>query len=187
MRKHSGNRVRIIGGEWRGRIIEFVDADGLRPTKDLIRETLFNWLQFDLPGSRCLDAFAGSGALGFEAASRGAAEVVMVEAAAQVSAQLRRQARVLQAAQVEVVNSTLQQYLQQTGKPFDVVFLDPPFAADLLAASCGLLQSQGRLRAGARIYMEASRAAGLPVLPAGWSWLKQKQSGDVAYGLAQAG
>jgi 16S rRNA (guanine966-N2)-methyltransferase len=189
MRKQHGNRVRIIGGEWRGRLIEFVDAEGLRPTKDLIRETLFNWLQFHLPGSRCLDAFAGSGALGFEAASRGAAEVVMVEASGEVTAQLRRQASVLQATQVEIVYSDLQQYLQRSNKPlpFDIVFLDPPFNTDLLMHSCEWLHNLRLLQAGAHIYLEAAKAAGLPSLPAGWNWLKQKQSGDVAYGLAKAG
>lgn len=181
----KSNRLRIIGGEWRGRIIEFVDTPLLRPTKDLVRETLFNWLQPRLPGSRCLDAFAGSGALGFEAASRGAAEVVMLEAALEVIKRLQAQQTLLKAAQVKLLHQRAEQYLQQAGEDFDIVFLDPPFESGLLRPCCSLLVQNRRLRPGACVYLEAARAEGLPELPAGLSWLRQKQSGDVAYGLAQ--
>lgn len=181
----KSNRLRIIGGEWRGRIIEFVDSPQLRPTKDLVRETLFNWLQPRLPGSRCLDAFAGSGALGFEAASRGAAEVVMLEAALEVIKRLQAQQALLKAAQVKLLHQRAEQYLRQAGEDFDIVFLDPPFESGLLRPCCSLLVQNRRLRPGACVYLEAARAEGLPELPVGLTWLRQKQSGDVAYGLAQ--
>jgi 16S rRNA (guanine966-N2)-methyltransferase len=181
----KSNRLRIIGGEWRGRIVEFADSPELRPTKDLVRETLFNWLQPLLPGSRCLDAFAGSGALGFEAASRGAADVVMLESASAVIPQLQAQQALLKAAQVRLVHTAAEHYLKQAGEAFDIVFLDPPFESPLLVQCCVLLLQHHRLRPNARVYLEAARADGLPELPPGLTWLRQKQSGDVAYGLAQ--
>jgi 16S rRNA (guanine966-N2)-methyltransferase len=181
----KGNRLRIIGGEWRGRIVEFIDSPQLRPTKDLVRETLFNWLQPRLQGSRCLDAFAGSGALGFEAASRGAAEVIMLESAAAVVGQLQLQHALLNASQVRLMHIRAEQYLQQPGEIFDIVFLDPPFESGLLEQCCRLLLQHRRLRPGGSVYLEAARADGLPELPPELKWLRQKQSGDVAYGLAQ--
>jgi 16S rRNA (guanine966-N2)-methyltransferase len=176
--------VRIIGGEWRGRRLPVLDHATLRPTKDLVRETLFNWIQPLLPGSRCLDAFAGSGALGFEAASRGASEVVLVEPVNEVYQSLRNQAAILQASQVQVVAGSAQQYLQQAAHPFDIVFLDPPFEENLLTPVCTLLAGSGWLRSGSRVYLEADCAIGLPVLPAGWDLQREKKSGDVIYGLA---
>jgi 16S rRNA (guanine966-N2)-methyltransferase len=181
----KNNRLRIIGGEWRGRIVEFTDSPQLRPTKDLVRETLFNWLQPRLPGSHCLDAFAGSGALGFEAASRGAAAVIMLDSAPAVVKQLQTQQVALKAAQVRLVHAAAEHYLQQADQAFDIVFLDPPFESGLLAKCCNLLVQQRRLRTGACVYLEAARADGLPELPPELVWLRHKQSGDVAYGLAQ--
>ncbi|HEX5055157.1 MAG TPA: 16S rRNA (guanine(966)-N(2))-methyltransferase RsmD [Gammaproteobacteria bacterium] len=185
MLRGKSNRLRIIGGEWRGRIVEFIDSPQLRPTKDLVRETLFNWLQPRLPGSICLDAFAGSGALGFEAASRGAAEVVMLDAAAAVVRQLQSQQAALKAVQVKLLQERAENYLRQSADTFDIVFLDPPFESDLSAHCCALLVEQRLLRPGASVYLEARRAEGLPELPPQLTWLRQKQSGDVAYGLAQ--
>jgi 16S rRNA (guanine966-N2)-methyltransferase len=141
-------------------------------------------LQPRLQGSRCLDAFAGSGALGFEAASRGAAEVIMLESAAAVVRQLQLQHDLLKASRVKLMHSRAEDYLRQTGETFDIVFLDPPFDSGLLEQCCGLLLQHRRLRAGACVYLEAPRADGLPDLPSGLNWLRQKQSGDVAYGLA---
>ena len=180
----KSNRLRIIGGEWRGRIVEFIDSPQLRPTKDLVRETLFNWLQPRLPGSICLDAFAGSGVLGFEAASRGAAEVVMLEAAPAVVRQLQSQQTMLQAVHVKLLQERAENYLRQSPAAFDIVFLDPPFESGLLVQCCDLLLQHRRLRPDACVYLEAARSEGLPELPSGLSWLRQKQSGDVAYGLA---
>ena len=125
------NTVRIIGGEWRRRILRFPDAEGLRPTPDRVRETLFNWLGQDLSGLSCLDLFAGSGALGFEAASRGAARVVMVENAAKACAALEENARMLQAgARLQIVRADAVKFAtsqRSIGARFDVVFLDPPY------------------------------------------------------------
>jgi 16S rRNA (guanine966-N2)-methyltransferase len=181
----KSNRLRIIGGEWRGRIIEFADSPQVRPTKDLVRETLFNWLQPRLPGACCLDAFAGSGALGFEAASRGAAEVVMLEAEPAVIRRMESQRTLLKAAQVRLLHERAESYLQAAGDAFDIVFLDPPFESGLLGPCCDLLVRNGRRKPGASLYLEVARAEGLPGLPPGLTWLRQKRSGDVVYGLAQ--
>ena len=125
------NTVRIVGGEWRRRILRFPDAEGLRPTPDRVRETLFNWLGQDLDGLSCLDLFAGSGALGFDAASRGAAKVVMVEQSAKVAAALEANARLLDAgARLQIVRADAVKFassLSAAGSRFDVLFLDPPY------------------------------------------------------------
>lgn len=122
------NSVRIVGGEWRRRILRFPDSQGLRPTPDRVRETLFNWLGQDLGGQTCLDLFAGSGALGFEAASRGADKVVLVEQAPRVLAALKENADLLDAGgRVEIVRADALQYLASTGLKFDTIFLDPPY------------------------------------------------------------
>jgi 16S rRNA (guanine966-N2)-methyltransferase len=128
----KSNQVRIIAGQWRGRKLEFPDSQGLRPTSDRVRETLFNWLAPVLPGAVCLDLFAGSGALGFEAASRDASRVVMVEQNSAVFKHLQSQSRRLSAQAVELVNADANDYLAGVDTAFDIVFLDPPFGnADL--------------------------------------------------------
>ena len=122
------NSLRIIGGRYRRRILRFPDSEGLRPTPDRVRETLFNWLGQELDGERCLDLFAGSGALGFEAASRGAAHVVMVEQAPKVLAALQENAKMLRDPPgVEIIRGDALQYLASTKSKFDLIFLDPPF------------------------------------------------------------
>lgn len=176
--------MRIIGGAWRGRLIDFPDAPELRPTPDRVRETLFNWLQALVPGARCLDLYAGSGALGFEAASRGAAQVVMVDADAKVCAELRRQAERLGATQVQVVHATAEAFLRGAPAPFDLVFLDPPFHRGLLAPALAQLLQHALLKPGARLYLEAEAELGEPPLPAGWRLLRSKRAGEVGYHLA---
>ena len=123
----SSGSVRLIAGQWRGRKLPIVDVEGLRPTGDRVKETLFNWLQTQIPGARCLDLFAGSGSLGFEAASRGAAEVIMVERDPTVVGCLQASAERLSAAQVTILQTDAAAYLQTSPDPFDIVFLDPPF------------------------------------------------------------
>ena len=177
-------RLRIIGGAWRGRRIEFPNLPDLRPTPDRVRETLFNWLQGIIEGSRCLDLFAGSGALGFEAASRGATSVTMVDADLQVANHLRRQAEALGARQVEIVMADAHAYLTRSPPPFDIVFLDPPFGSNLLAPLCHALDDHGVLTAGARVYLETAAAAGVPAMPGGWELLKSRTAGQVGYHLA---
>lgn len=178
-RSFPPNRVRIIGGVWRSRVIDFPNLPGLRPTPDRVRETLFNWLGQRLDGQRCLDLFAGSGALGFEAASRGAAEVVMVERDAQVLARLREQAARLGAAQVRIVAADGLDYLAGDCGRFDLILLDPPFGAGLLQPA--LARAATRLAAGGRIYAEFRDRPDLT----GWRVLREGHAGVSRYCLLE--
>jgi 16S rRNA (guanine966-N2)-methyltransferase len=179
--------VRIIGGRWRGRRLAVPDLPGLRPTPDRVRETLFNWLAADLPGSRCLDLFAGSGALGLEAASRGAGSVLLVDRAARAVAQLQAVVRALGAAGVEVVRGEALAWLASAPGPFDVVFLDPPFGEGLLTPVCARLEALGLVREGGLVYLELEAASPAPALPAGWETLRSGRAGEVQYHLARCG
>jgi 16S rRNA (guanine966-N2)-methyltransferase len=175
--------LRIIGGQWRGRKIQFPPVAGIRPTPDRIRETLFNWLAPLIPGARCLDLFAGSGALGLEALSRGAARAVMVERERRVTDYLRDTGRTLDAGGLEVVTADALAYLRGTAEPFDVVFLDPPFRRELVAPCLQALAGSGWLAPGARVYIETEKELTELPLPPGWQLLKRKESGQVAYHL----
>src|SRR4051812_36562987 len=150
--RRSANRVRIIAGKWRSRLVKFPPTLSLRPTPDRVRETLFNWLGQRLDGLSCLDLFAGSGALGFEASSRGAARVVMVERDRIVAEALRDNAKELGAEGGGVVNGDGLPWLRKNGERFDVVFLDPPFASDL--AQRAMEELPPHLEMGARVYVE---------------------------------
>lgn len=178
------NQIRIIGGRHRGRKLRFPDLPGLRPSGDRSRETLFNWLQPVIAGARCLDLFAGSGALGFEAVSRGAASVVMVDRARRAVQQLNENVRLLGEKQIEVIQADGVKWLADAGGPFDIVFLDPPFADDLLDTLLADIGDSRLLASNACIYVEIDAAKGLPVLPDGFDWSKQKRMGQVAFGLA---
>lgn len=147
------NTIRIIGGEWRSRKLPFEDAPNLRPTPDRVRETLFNWLQGNIHGARCLDLFAGSGALGFEALSRGAKEVVFVEKMAHVATQIEANLTLLNA-DSSVINSDATSYLTNTEHVFDVIFLDPPFRQDLLPITLKIILDKKRLSHNGLIYLE---------------------------------
>ncbi|MEJ1297753.1 MAG: 16S rRNA (guanine(966)-N(2))-methyltransferase RsmD [Candidatus Sedimenticola sp. (ex Thyasira tokunagai)] len=182
-RSGQRNHVRIIGGEHRGRRLSFPDQQGLRPTTDRIRETLFNWLQPCFPGAVCLDLFAGSGVLGVEAASRGASRVTMVEKSGEVTKVLRENLELLRIDSVELVQGDAIDWLENPGQSYEVVFLDPPFADDLLTGACRLLNENGWLKPGARIYLERDIHGSEPQLPENWVELKKKQAGQVAYGL----
>ena len=181
--------VRIIGGCWRGRRLQFPRTQSLRPTPDRIRETLFNWLQFEIAGRRCLDLFAGSGALGFEALSRGAAAVVFVEhdpaAAGAIRTSVQRLGSDL--ARVEAMDSFSFLARGCAGTPFDVAFLDPPYHADCLGRACAALESGRWLAPGAFVYLEDDAARGVPRLPPGWTLLRSRKAGEVGYHLAQRG
>ncbi len=178
--------VRIIGGQWRSRRIPVPAALGLRPTADRMRETLFNWLQFEIPKARCLDLFAGSGALGFEAASREAAQVVMIERNPQVAQHLRTQAQRLAAHHIEVIQTDALHYLQQSpDTPFDVIFLDPPFQQNLVPQTLLALSHPGWLSPKAVIYVEQEKQTPAPPLPPGFFWDKEKIAGQCAYRLAR--
>jgi 16S rRNA (guanine966-N2)-methyltransferase len=178
------NRVRLIGGSWRGRVLEFSDAPGLRPTPDRVRETLFNWLQPLLPASHCLDLFAGTGALGFEALSRGASSVTLVEQAPAVAAQLRANAIRLGASEAHVVERDALSFLKQPLKrPFDIVFLDPPFHQGLVDRAIEALLRGGALAQAALVYVESGVDEAEPQVPPSWSLHRDKRAGQVAYRL----
>lgn len=180
------NSIRIVAGQWRGRRISFPDLPGLRPTPDRVRETLFNWLQHDVAAARCLDLFAGSGALGIEALSRGAREVVFVEREAAAAAQLRAELdRLGGADRGRVLHEGARRFLATPGAPFDIAFLDPPFGQGLLASTLPLLASSGLVVPGGLVYVEAERSAHAPPLPPGWELLKSKAAGEVGYHLAR--
>lgn len=179
-------RVRIIAGLWRRRTLPFPDLPGLRPTPDRVRETLFNWLAPYLAGARCLDLFAGSGALGFEAASRGAGVVVAVERSARAARQLRENAAALGADTVQVVQADALAWLEGVPtRTFDIVFVDPPFAhAELASEACTRLEARGWLAAGALIYLESGDAEPAKALPAAWRVIRRGKAGGVRYCLA---
>ena len=179
------SKLRIIGGRWRSRLIVFDDAPGLRPTPSRVRETLFNWLQADIANSRCLDLFAGSGALGFEAASRGAKRVVQVESNPKTCQKLKQNRVALAADSVEVVQMDVLQFIKNCDESFDLIFLDPPFAQGLIQPVCQRLAEAGLLADYGKIYIEAERKLVLADLPLGWQPLKHKVAGDVSYHLFQ--
>ena len=171
MKPKSSNTVRIIGGEFRSRLLRFADLPGLRPTPDRVRETLFNWLGQDLAGWRCLDAFAGSGALGFEAASRGAERVLMLERDSRAAANLREQARALPAPAVEVLQADALSYLAGTGEAFDLILLDPPFDRNWIDVA--LQHAATRLGPGGKIYAESPG----DLAPQGYKVLRRGRAG----------
>ncbi len=178
------NKIRIIGGQWRSRQLPFQDFPGLRPTPARVRETLFNWLQHDIVGSRCLDLYAGSGALGFEAASRGAKQVIQVEKNPQICRQLQANAQLLKANQLRLIQQDVFRYLA-TGEqqPFDIIFLDPPFKQNLAVQTCQWLEEKRWLADDARIYVEVEKGLSLAGLPENWHLLRQKTAGEVDYYL----
>lgn len=143
-----------------------------------MRETLFNWLQVQIHGARCLDLFAGSGALGLEALSRGAAEVVFVERDGRVAKRLQENLALLEQDRGRCVQASAEQFLSGTAKPFDIVFLDPPFKDDVLAGLCASLEAGGWLSEGFRLYMERPQRLAMPELPAGWELLRETKAGE---------
>lgn len=182
------DQCRVVAGKWRGRIIRFEDAEGLRPTTGRIRETVFNWLQPYLLKSDCLDCFAGSGILGFEAISRGASDVVFVEKHGATANNIKASANLLKANNASVVHADVLSWLQSAktaanyNKAFDLVFLDPPFHSELLAKSSALLVNSGCLAEDAIIYVEHAVDEDV-VLPDNWTCLKEKKAGQVRYQL----
>ncbi|MGH8307995.1 MAG: 16S rRNA (guanine(966)-N(2))-methyltransferase RsmD [Gammaproteobacteria bacterium] len=179
------NEFRIIAGQWRRRRLKFPDLPGIRPSPDRVRETLFNWMQQGVSGARCLDLFAGSGALGLEALSRGAASVLFVDRERQVVEVLRAHLDLLRAPNGAVLQSDALTYLRGPVQTFDIVFLDPPFALpQLLAESADVLEQGGWLAPEARIYMEyplGSKTA----LPEAWELIRESHAGRVGFGLAR--
>jgi 16S rRNA (guanine966-N2)-methyltransferase len=173
----------VIGGAMRGRRWRFPDIPDIRPTPDRVRETLFNWLGPRIVGARCLDLFAGSGALGLESCSRGASTVVFVEQHAAIARALGALITEWNVQGAEVTRADAFSYLRGTPQRFDIVFLDPPFAAGLLAPAAAQLEERGWLAPNALIYLECAAREARPALPAAWQELKAKQAGEVGYHL----
>jgi len=173
-----GNKVRIVGGEWRSRILSFTPRPDLRPTPDRVRETLFNWLGQDLIGNSCLDLFAGSGALGFEAASRGAKRVTMIERDAHAFKALRENAMMLDAQTVELRHADALEFLRTDHAHYDIVFIDPPFRGNYLPQVLVLLPA--RLTPRALVYVEAPR---MQQLSPGWQVWRHGRAGTAHYAL----
>lgn len=180
-------KVRIISGQWRRRSLPVPNVENLRPTPDRVRETLFNWLAGSIEGARCLDLYAGSGALGFEAASRGAARAVLVERDERAVDSMRRQAHALHADQIEVVHADVRRWLRGEATLFDIVFVDPPYGSGDLGEICTLLEQGGWLAPGALVYLESGLEPETLPLPPAWRMLRRQKAGRVRYHLAAAG
>ena len=177
------NKLRIIAGKWRSRQLVFADTPGLRPTPSRVRETVFNWLQHDVRASRCLDLFAGSGALSFEAASRGAKSVITVENNAMACRLINQNKVELSADQIQIKQIDVFKFLASDAIPVDIVFLDPPFAKGLAQQACHWLEDKGWLTEQAKIYVEVESKMVLNEIPENWGCLNSKVSGEVAYYL----
>jgi len=180
------NQLRIIGGLYRSRKLSFPDVEGLRPTGDRIRETLFSWLAPHVEGARCLDLFAGSGALGFEALSRGAKHVTFVEQSPKACDYLRQNIALLKTeAQTEMIGIDSAIALQRLTEPFDIVFLDPPFAYDQLVSVCAQLEDRHLVKPDGVIYLEQAKSSPEITPPPNWQLYRDKFSGQVRYQLYQ--
>ncbi|MDX1514198.1 MAG: 16S rRNA (guanine(966)-N(2))-methyltransferase RsmD [Gammaproteobacteria bacterium] len=177
--------LRIIAGKWRRRRLPIADRAGLRPTPDRVRETLFAWLAPVIAGSRCLDLFAGSGALGFEAASRGANRVVMVERERELIALLEQHRRRLSAEEVEIVAADALGWMERQRSSFDIIFLDPPFGEYELTSICRRIEENGLLAPSGFVYLETNASAPQTELPAGWATYRSQRAGQVRYDLAR--
>ena len=182
MSRQSHHQLRIIGGQWRSRRLRFPAIDGLRPTMDRVRETVFNWLQHDIQGARVLDAFAGSGALGLEALSRGAKEVIFLEKHAKAAMQIKDNLKQLDARNAQVWAGDALVWLEQKPEPYDLVFLDPPFGKDLLQPALEKLT----LLPGALVYVE-HEAKLQPDFPPHWQELKNKSTKEFRFRLFEIG
>lgn len=183
----ANNSLRIIGGTWRSRRLQFIDSPKIRPTPDRVRETLFNWLANDIKGSVCLDLFAGSGALGFEAMSRGADRVMLVEEDARIAAMLSEQKELFDAQEIEIKNQNALTYLPNANQQYDLIFLDPPFYSDLLEKVIPIILKQKLLNANGLIYVESAAQQktiqSLEILLETLYCIREKVSGEVRYAL----
>jgi 16S rRNA (guanine966-N2)-methyltransferase len=178
------SRLRIIGGQWRGRKLTFTPQEGLRPTSDRVRETLFNWLAPYIHGARCADLFAGSGALGLEALSRGASHCDFVDTSQAALAQIGNHLATLGATAIGQCHSlSALQFLQSTSEPYDLVFIDPPFSEQLVNPVCTVLAERKLLVSGGLAYVEWAASEPPPMTPPGWSLHRDKTAGGVAYRL----
>jgi len=179
------NSIRIISGQWRGRRLPVLDIEGLRPSTDRVRETLFNWLMHDVSGAHCLDLFAGSGALGLECLSRGASSTLFIESNKHVAAQLKQNIQTLKSLETgEVLSQSALNFLARpASRQFDLVFLDPPFDSPLLIQVLPLLVDNGWLAQSALVYIEQASKKDPEATPAGWSLYKEGKAGYCRYSL----
>ncbi|GAA0825881.1 MAG: 16S rRNA (guanine(966)-N(2))-methyltransferase RsmD [Marinomonas sp.] len=181
--KERASKLRIISGEWRSRQLPIPNIEGLRPTPDRVRETLFNWINYEIPGARCADLFCGSGALGLEALSRGAKSAIFVDNSKVVAQQMNDNLTTLKAENYQVVQQNAAEFLATaTPQPLDLIFLDPPFRKNWLAQIVPLLEN-GWLADTALVYIEMEKEASLPSLPASWTLQKEKTAGQLVYRL----
>ena len=182
----GSNQLRIIGGEWRGRKLRFPDVPNLRPTPDRVRETIFNWLMPVVHGARCLDLFAGSGALGLEALSRGAAFTTFVDSHKKATQALQGHLDLLNASdKAEVFQMDSIKFLNNTAHAYNLIFLDPPYHLDFMEKVVPLLEENNWLTEDAMLYLEIEKRQSLPELPVNWHKLKEKTAGEVSYFLFQ--
>ncbi|MCG9779105.1 16S rRNA (guanine(966)-N(2))-methyltransferase RsmD [Photobacterium damselae] len=186
-KKPQNNRqsgfVRIISGQWRGRKLPVHDVEGLRPTTDRVKETLFNWLAQDIYQAKCLDLFAGSGSLSFEALSRGAESLTMIELDQKAAAQLKQNLTAIGATNATLHNTNSVNFLNQAGTPHDLVFIDPPFRQDLIQQVIAALEANHWLSPNALIYIEAEKELGSIDVPPSWHLYREKTAGQVCYRL----
>lgn len=178
------NNLRIIGGRWRGRQLSFPTVDGLRPTHDRVRETLFNWLMHDVPGAHCLDLFAGSGALGFEALSRGAASVTFVDVSKQATQAISKQVSILEATASATILTSSYQHVNLSAQSFDLIFIDPPFQTTDYDALLSWVEQQDWLTPSSLVYLEKPKAVEL-VLSSNWEQSRYKSTSTLDYYLLQ--
>lgn len=184
-RRGKDNQVRIIGGIHRSRMIHFPDQDGLRPTSDRIKETLFNWIQHEVSHGVCLDLFAGSGSLGIEALSRGAKSVHFVESAADAVTSINENLAELGLEQAVVIRTNVEDWLKDSAPQnfFDLVFIDPPYAEQKLSSICEMVTAAQCVKSGGKVYVENNVELSLESMPESWRLLKQKKAGQVHFYL----
>ena len=184
-KKTKNSILRIIGGQWRSRRLSFIATEGLRPTTDRVRETLFNWISPHIPGAKCLDLFTGSGALGLEALSREARSVTFIDLSPSVISSIKANLQTLQATNAEVICTDSIKWLKNTtsNEAYDIVFIDPPFRCDLVPQCIPLLESSGLLKAGTYIYVEIEKETTQPQFPQNWRLHREKEAGQVRYML----
>ncbi|MCP3688345.1 MAG: 16S rRNA (guanine(966)-N(2))-methyltransferase RsmD [Gammaproteobacteria bacterium] len=186
MNKNTGSQLRIIAGHWRGRKIPVPAIEGLRPTPDRIRETVFNWLTGECRSATVLDCFAGSGALGFEAASRGANQVLMVEKSRQAMQNLSRQKQLFEASNVALCCGDILALIPSLQQCFDIVFIDPPYAMpEMRCLVLDALVASQCMADGVRIYLEWPHGERFELPSSSFSWIKQKKAGQVNYAIAE--
>ena len=184
-KNNKSSVLRIIGGQWRSRRLSFIAAEGLRPTTDRVRETLFNWISPYISGARCLDLFTGSGALGLEALSREARAVTFIDLSPAVISSLKANLQTLQATNAEIVCTDSVKWLRNanSNEAYDIIFIDPPFRCDLVPQCVSLLESSSLLKIGTHIYVEIEKDTAQPIFPQNWQLYREKEAGQVRYML----